>query len=585
MSDAGQRIMSGGLALAGLMRQQRRDALDEQKTEDERQINIYASKLMQADDFQSGLKDIPEEYQANAFQKAMTNAQSMIQADTQYQQNMKAKSEQSFRDFQNKQRTVDAYLDRGDYQSAAPLLADIYNNHIKDGQTVEISWGDNKTQPSMRFSNKYTNSTVEKPMTEEDVKGAADFTRQLSMSQDDFNALRQRDSESWSLFNQKQRADMQTATDDKGNSIQVFQQVPRALDGSFDPDKLQWIQWVPGEGPSRLPNGLPEGYKLVSHQKETADLTRAQADAETAKSQQVIAGENAKVAPVIGGARQAEAQYNQDLYQVKRANINTPDLGTTVQTESGPYARTPGDSLVRVPDDMAPVKGKISVLDPDTGKPIQIGKATKDQMDNTLKHARDVLKKTTDSSGNRFYFPDPQDVGANAELYGDMLDRVIADPNTTKTQKHAASTIKWIYQSYGVMPIDMKEQRGESQRPSEFAQAFNLYQQLGSDPGKQEAFLRLLKDPNRGNPEIAKQIESVLKKRPQEDVQAPRKGEESLVSALGDIGTRASQKMRQAGEMTRKGLGQAESFVIGGLNAAGESNFTKKLQGMFQSLQ
>jgi hypothetical protein len=42
-----------------------------------------------------------------------------------------------------------------------------------------------------------------------------------------------------------------------------------------------------------------------------------------------------------------------------------------------------------------------------------------------------------------------------------MLDRVIADPNTTKTQKHAASTIKWIYQSYGVMPLDRKGAGGK----------------------------------------------------------------------------------------------------------------------------
>jgi hypothetical protein len=299
----------------------------------------------------------------------------------------------------------------------------------------------------------------------------------------------------------------------------------------------------------------------------------------------VIAGENAKVAPVIGGARQAEAQYNQDLYQVKRTNIDTPDLRTRVETTSGVYAYTPGGEMKKLDKGMASAKNKINVFDPDTGNPIQIGKATKEQMDNALKHAREILEKATKSSGTSIVIPDPENIGENAEVYGDMLDRVIADPKATKTKKHAASTIKWIYQSYGVMPIDNKQQKAESSQPSEFAQAFKLFQQLGSDPGKQEAFLRLLRDPDRGNPEIAKKIDDVLKKRPKDITATQQDGKDSLISTLKDIGARTPKLFEQAGAMTIKGLGQVEQAVIGGLNSAGESQFTKKLQGMFQSLQ
>jgi len=221
------------------------------------------------------------------------------------------------------------------------------------------------------------------------------------------------------------------------------------------------------------------------------------------------------------------AEVGQKRAKLTLGALGTPEYSQSFTTQAG-EAMAPliGGGYGKINPSMLKAKegDKVSIQDPDTGKQAFISEGQAKQLDNQLKMSKELLANVKDDKGNSLalLLEDPSNMDPKkGEMLVDKLNRIIQDPKASKEAKHAADSAKFVYQAYGVMPLDRKGTTGkggtakQEAPPSAFKEGWNLYGSLKGYPDKQKALLEAWR--NSGDPgmkKVVEQIESIRKKIP-----------------------------------------------------------------------
>jgi len=535
--DVGFDILQAGLSFAGVMRGQKRDAMVSEAVEREKRVKSAAYSMFKDPEFDMG--DAPLDEKFDASREAAIIKSDTMRKDIDYEKQKAIKRSALRQEYLDGIQKAELAINSGDVRTAGKIVAGV-SKYAPTGWNAEFR-EDDKGNEILYGTNSFTGETKEIPVTKDGLTPIIEQGKKWRDTEDYDTAAKSADNERRKLNEELTKKREVLFDPDTKRPIGLRHEVLiPSDDGSFAVQR-RWVyldQNLQTVSPDAFKGAVPE-----SQIKGEAEYSKAEADKATSQFQAKrarLAGQNLTTPEWEKTFRTQGGQYlapnavggyvpvSASMAKQEKPHFiggTFTDEGGNVQAlaQTDPYSTrlTKVNTGVKV----VPKEGsQVSVQDPDTGKQILIPKGQAKQLDNQLKMAKELLADVKDDKGNSLslLLEEPSDMNPKkGEMLVDKLNRIIQDPKASKEAKYAAGSAKFVYQAYGVMPLDRKGTTGkggtakQEAPPSAFKEGWNLYGSLKGYPDKQKALLEAWR--NSGDPglkKVVEQIESIRKKIP-----------------------------------------------------------------------